>query len=199
MAPDVLYTVSYTNDDPGTPRRRSGSRHALRLGRRGRALVLGRRHPGAGGAQRLVRLPRPRPLARGGAGPRPRPHLQPQHQSHGGGVRGEAAAARRRGGRHQRFDRDGRDLGHAAHAARARRSRGVGQGHLRRHQPAVPARPAAARHRGARCATPPTATPSGARSPPAAGCSISRARPTRPSRWSTSRRWRAPVTKPARW
>ena len=139
-----------------------------------------RRHPGAGGAQRLLRLRRPRPLARGGARPRPRPHLQPQHQSHGRGVRGEGAAARRGGGRNQRLDRDGRDLGNAARAARARRSRGVGQGHLRRHQPPLPARPAPARHRGGavrhhrRRRHPPRD------SPPAAGCSIWRARPIRP-------------------
>ena len=67
----------------------------------------------------------------------PRPHLRSQHEPDRGGVRGEAADARRRRGGHVGVDGHGRDLQHALRPARAGPAGGVGEGHLRRHQHAV--------------------------------------------------------------
>ena len=77
-----------------------------------------------------------------------RAHLRSQHQPDRRGVRGEAAAARRRRGGDVGGDGDGRDLQHALRAARAGPAGGVGEGHLRRHEHVVHQVPAARRGGG---------------------------------------------------
>ena len=121
------------------------------------AVARARRHPGAGAALDRVRLRRRRLVARRRARQRARPHLLAQHQPDGARVR---AQDRRPGGRRAR-DRASRRAW--------RRSRGtlftlltpglarrLGQGHLRRHEPAASSTSCRASRSTSTCATPRT-------------------------------------------
>ena len=128
-------------------RQRRLARHAGRLGGRGRVAGAGR-DPGADRLQRRLRLSRRGRLARRRPGAQAGPHLQPQHQPDRARLRGEGPHPRGRRGGHELLHRHGGDQQHAVRAALARRPRRLGQGHLRRHQPAVPRLPAAPQGRG---------------------------------------------------